>query len=179
MRFQLASALTIVSATLAIASPTWLGERDLMVRGDDSADRPTVTCSPHQPRLPKPTHPPRGKVCRVRCYNNGQDDSPAILEAVQDCNNGGRILFKEDCNYTVGTALDLSNLKHVDLGMKVYHYLQNVSLTSDADIRGHIKFTNDTTYWQAHSFKFVFQNATSFWQIGGEDVAIYVGLLSS
>ena len=44
------------------------------------------------------------------------------------------------------------------------------------DIQGEIIFSNDTTYWQAHSFKFFFQNATSFWQFGGEDVLIYVSL---
>jgi galacturan 1,4-alpha-galacturonidase len=49
----------------------------------------------------------------------------------------------------------------------------------NVDIQGKIIFSNDTTYWQANSFKFVFQNATSFWQFGGEDVAIYVSLLVS
>ena len=47
---------------------------------------------------------------------------------------------------------------------------------NNADIQGTILFSNDTTYWQAHSFQFVFQNATSFWQFGGEDVFIYVSL---
>jgi galacturan 1,4-alpha-galacturonidase len=43
------------------------------------------------------------------------------------------------------------------------------------DIQGNIQFTNDTTYWQANSFKFIFQNVTSFWQFGGKDVSIYGG----
>jgi galacturan 1,4-alpha-galacturonidase len=48
-------------------------------------------------------------------------------------------------------------------------------LTSNPDIRGTIQFTNDTTYWQAHSFKQIFQNATTFFQLGGSDVNVYGG----
>jgi hypothetical protein len=51
-----------------------------------------------------------------------------------------------------------------------------ILLINSADIQGTILFSNDTTYWQANSFKFGFQNATSFWQFGGEDVFIYVSL---
>jgi galacturan 1,4-alpha-galacturonidase len=36
-------------------------------------------------------------------------------------------------------------------------------------------FSNDTTYWQANSFPFVFQNVTSFFKLGGNDVNIYGG----
>lgn len=34
-------------------------------------------------------------------------------------------------------------------------------------------FTNNTDYWQAHSFKHTYQNATTFFNLGGEDVNIY------
>jgi galacturan 1,4-alpha-galacturonidase len=44
-----------------------------------------------------------------------------------------------------------------------------------ADIQGTILFTNDTDYWQANSFKFIFQNVTSFFKLGGENVFIYGG----
>jgi galacturan 1,4-alpha-galacturonidase len=43
------------------------------------------------------------------------------------------------------------------------------------DIQGYILFSNDTTYWQAHSFPFIFQNVTSFFKLGGDDVNIYGG----
>ena len=36
-------------------------------------------------------------------------------------------------------------------------------------------FSNDTDYWQANSFDFVFQNVTSFFKLGGNDVNIYGG----
>lgn len=35
--------------------------------------------------------------------------------------------------------------------------------------------SNDTDYWQANSFKQIFQNATTFFQPGGEDVNVYGG----
>lgn len=41
------------------------------------------------------------------------------------------------------------------------------------EILGTIQFTNDTDYWQAHAFKQGFQNATTFFQLGGEDVNVY------
>lgn len=44
------------------------------------------------------------------------------------------------------------------------------------DIRGTIKFTDDTDYWQANSFPFVFQNVTTFFKLGGDDVFIYGGV---
>lgn len=43
------------------------------------------------------------------------------------------------------------------------------------DIQGEILFSDDTDYWQANSFRFGFQNATSFFKLGGEDVFIYGG----
>lgn len=46
-------------------------------------------------------------------------------------------------------------------------------MRNSPDIQGYIQFTNDTTYWQEHSFQFIFQNATSFWLWGGKDVAVY------
>lgn len=36
------------------------------------------------------------------------------------------------------------------------------------DIQGYILFTNDTDYWQANSFRQIFQNVTTFFQLGGE-----------
>jgi galacturan 1,4-alpha-galacturonidase len=48
-------------------------------------------------------------------------------------------------------------------------------LILEIDIQGYVLFSNDTTYWQAHSFPFIFQNVTSFFKLGGDDVNIYGG----
>ncbi|POS76259.1 polygalacturonase [Diaporthe helianthi] len=123
-----------------------------------AATRPKVVASPVQPRLPIPNPPARTKECVVQANGNGSDDSKNILSAIKQCNNGGHVIFSEKTTYTIGTALDLTSLKSIDI-----------------DIRGTIKFTDDTNYWQAHSFKFGFQNVTTFFKLGGEDVFVYGG----
>ncbi|OCL05527.1 glycoside hydrolase family 28 protein [Glonium stellatum] len=105
-----------------------------------------------------PSSPPRTKYCYVKGHGNGQDDSDYILQALHECNNGGHVVFSQGTQYIIGTALDMTFLKHIDL-----------------DIQGYIQFTNDTDYWQANSFKQIFQNATTFFQLGGEDVNVYGG----
>ena len=98
-------------------------------------------------------------MCYVNSHNDlVTDDSQYILDAIRKCNHGGHVVFNESTNYLIGTALDLTFLSHIDL-----------------DIRGYILFTNDTDYWQANSFKQIFQNATTFFQLGGEDVNVYGG----
>jgi len=172
MRFQLTSFLLAATAAIAIASPT-LDGRDKGNGGggggggggdggddkDHTSNRPHITCHPKHPHVPPPSPPPRGKVCYIKSHNDGvTDDSTFILDALHDCNNGGHAVFTEGTNYLIGTALDLTFLKHIDL-----------------DIQGYVLFSNDTDYWQANSFPFVFQNVTSFFKLGGEDVNIYGG----
>ncbi|KAK0735186.1 exopolygalacturonase [Lasiosphaeria miniovina] len=101
----------------------------------------------------------RSRLCVVKTYGDGiTDDSDNILSAFHGCNNGGHVLFPRGKVYVIGTAMDWTFLKHIDI-----------------DIQGRIRFTNDTAYWQAHSFRFIFQNVTSFFKLGGEDVWIYGG----
>jgi len=52
------------------------------------------------------------------------DDSTYILDALHDCNNGGHVVFKEGLKYTIGTALDLTFLKHIDIGKSIQHYVK-------------------------------------------------------
>lgn len=68
------------------------------------------------------------------------------------------MIFLQQTEYTIGAPLDLSNLSHVDV-----------------DIQGSITFTNDTEFWEANAFKFDFQDAASFFLLGGEDVNVYGG----
>lgn len=60
--------------------------------------------------------------------------------------------------YTIGTALDLKFLDRVDIV-----------------IQGRVLFTPDITYWVNNSFKYAFQDSSTFWKIGGKDVNIYGG----
>ena len=54
----------------------------------------------------------------MQSHNDGvTDDSNFILEALHECNDGGHVVFKEGTQYFIGTALDLTFLEHIDLGM--------------------------------------------------------------
>ncbi|KAL4904334.1 hypothetical protein BDW74DRAFT_168382 [Aspergillus multicolor] len=118
----------------------------------------SITVAPQHPFRPFPLSQPRHKVCHVKSHGNGSDDSTFILQAIDQCNNGGHVAFDKNVTYTIGKAMDLTFLEHIDI-----------------DIQGKINFTNDLTYWQDHSFKYAFQNSSSFIQIGGTDVNIYGG----
>lgn len=76
----------------------------------------TKACKPHQPFKPFPSSQPRTKTCHVATHGDGRDDSKYILSALHECNNGGKVVFDADKEYTIGTALDMTFLKHVDLG---------------------------------------------------------------
>lgn len=79
--------------------------------------RPTLVPYPYTPRLPIPNPPERTKVCYIKGHNDGvSDDSCRIMAALHKCNNGGRVVFKADTTYLIGTAMDLTFLKHVDIG---------------------------------------------------------------
>ncbi|ROV94827.1 hypothetical protein VPNG_09313 [Cytospora leucostoma] len=123
-----------------------------------AASRPEVVLSPYQPRLPVPTFAERNRTCTVETYGNGTDDSDHILSAFHSCNNGGHVVFSKDTTYTIGTALNWTWLQSIDI-----------------DIQGTIKFTDDIDYWTDASFPFVFQNLTSYFLLGGDDVFIYGG----
>jgi galacturan 1,4-alpha-galacturonidase len=120
---------------------------------------PGIRIGPKQPWKPMPPSSPRTKSCEVKA--GARDDSAAIMAAVKECNGGGRVIFSRGKSYTIGTALDLRNLRNVDLV-----------------IQGKIEFSRDTAYWQRSAFKYRFQNAACFFALGGADVNVYGGSTS-
>ncbi|EMC99596.1 glycoside hydrolase family 28 protein [Baudoinia panamericana UAMH 10762] len=121
--------------------------------------RPAFGFHPNPPFAPFPHSPSRSKVCYVQSHNDMKtDDSAYILAALNQCNNGGTVIFPVNTTYVIGTALNLTFLQHIDI-----------------DIQAYVQFSNDTDYWQANGFYQTFQNATTFFQLGGTDVNIYGG----
>lgn len=112
-------------------------------------------------RTPRPFHalasPSRNRTC-VALSNNDPtvDDASNILQAVQDCDQGGHVLFAEKLTYTIASPLNLTGLSAIDL-----------------DIQGEINFTDNITSWLGRSFDLQYQNATSFFVLGGEDINVY------
>ncbi|KAK3693351.1 exopolygalacturonase [Podospora appendiculata] len=133
-----------------------------LAEGQTLSPRPTLRPSPYNPRVPFPNPAAAArtdKVCVVQAHGDGvTDDSFSILFAFHECNDGGHVLFPRGETYTIGSAMDWTFLRHIDI-----------------DIQGRIQFSNDTAYWQANSFRFGFQNVTSFFKLGGEDIWIYGG----
>jgi galacturan 1,4-alpha-galacturonidase len=117
---------------------------------------PGIRIGPKQPWKPMPPSSPRTKSCEVR--SGSRDDSAAIMAAIKECNGGGRVVFSRGKTYQIGTALDLRNLRNVDLV-----------------IQGKIEFSRDTSYWQRSAFRYKFQNAACFFALGGTDVNVYGG----
>ncbi|KAI1309687.1 polygalacturonase [Xylaria venustula] len=145
MRFQ----ATVIAATLAAATSVV----DAHI-GKTLISRPNIEPFPHNSGRVRLYSPSRNKTCSVTALGSGEDDAPQILDAFNNCNNGGTIIL--DGNYTIGTALDLTFLDSVDVALS-----------------GSITFTSDIDYWVSNSFKYAFQNSSAFWKIGGKDVNIY------
>lgn len=67
----------------------------------------SFTLSSANPWATPPTEPSNnGKTCTVRARGDKKDDTPQILGAFKDCNNGGTVVFPEDQNYWIGTKLN-------------------------------------------------------------------------
>jgi galacturan 1,4-alpha-galacturonidase len=100
--------------------------------------------------------PKRSKTCIVKAGGdpNG-DDAPAILAAFDDCKSDGHIVF-ENTTYYVGTVMNTTGLQHVDI-----------------EINGTLLWSDDIEYWLGASLPIGFQNQTSAWFLGGDDVHVF------
>lgn len=119
--------------------------------GKTSISRPNVKAYPHNSGRAQPPSPARTKECFV--VPTGGDDSDVFLAALNECNNGGKVVL--DSEYTIGSVLDLTFLNCVDIA-----------------ISGKITFTDDIDYWVNNYWKYDFQNSTSFFKLGY--VALYL-----
>ena len=63
-------------------------------RGDAGCD--VVPVAPHN----------NGKSCIVLALGNQTDDTPQILQAFEECNHGGTVVFPKDQNYWIATKLN-------------------------------------------------------------------------
>ena len=121
-------------------------------------ERPAISPFPYTPAKAFAASPARDldKLCFVEASCSGGDDAPAILSGLHRCNHGGTIVL--DADYTVASPLDLTFLDSVDV-----------------IFTGKITFTDDIEYWSANTFKYAYQNVSTFWRWGGHDVNIYGG----
>jgi hypothetical protein len=109
----------LLQATAVVASP--YDARNAKVI---PSKRPNYPVAPHHPGKAFPASPDRTRTCIVQACGNGTDDSANILKAIKQCNNGGHVVFPKDQKFTIGTALDLTFLNHIDLGR---HQIVNIT----------------------------------------------------
>nr|XP_036581871.1 exopolygalacturonase X [Colletotrichum truncatum]KAF6790428.1 exopolygalacturonase X [Colletotrichum truncatum] len=139
--------LPVTLAVAALAST--------VVQARDFIPRPDIQPGPIKPYKAIPKSTPRTKTCFVKpSCTKGRDDTPKIMAAMHECNNGGTIVL--DSEYNVCSPMDLRFLKHVDIA-----------------ITGTINFCDDVDHWLPLLFMYDYQFAASQWVIGGEDVNIY------
>jgi galacturan 1,4-alpha-galacturonidase len=82
-----------------------------------ASNRPFHPAYPYHPSRTFVGSPARTKTCTLKALGGGKDDSANILNAIKKCNNGGHVVFPKDQQFTIGTALDLTFLNSVDLGL--------------------------------------------------------------
>ncbi|PVH93906.1 glycoside hydrolase family 28 protein [Periconia macrospinosa] len=83
------------------------------------------------------------------------DDTPAILQAFKDCKEDGHILFK-NTTYKVGQVMDTTGLKNVDI-----------------ELLGTTEWSKDIDYWLNNSLPVGFQNQSTAWYLGGDNIHFY------
>jgi len=85
---------------------------------------------------------------------NQTDDTPNILNAFSECNNGGKVVFPEDQNYWIGTKLN--------------PIISDVTV----DWKGIWTFSDDLDYWRNNSYPITFQNHHAGFIITGDRIHI-------
>ncbi|KAL6699377.1 glycoside hydrolase family 28 protein [Trichoderma pleuroticola] len=100
--------------------------------------------------IPSPQH-----TCVIPALKDGRDDAPAIREAFSKCGNNGKVVFQKDTTYSIQTALQLHNLKNVQV-----------------DLFGTLEYSTDVRYWILHGSYYYFQNISIALEFSGEDITI-------
>ncbi|WYZ36351.1 hypothetical protein EsH8_XIII_000003 [Colletotrichum jinshuiense] len=99
-----------------------------------------------------------GSAAALTCQVAGgtSDDSPAILAALKQCNNGGTVVL--DKTYTIGSVLQTESLSNIAI-----------------QLSGTISLSTDLSYWQKNSIQLTYQDAYTAWAIGGTNIHIFGG----
>lgn len=132
------------------------------------ADETTYQGSPHNHYAPvpysqapsyypgSPWHFPPGHsrpdVCHVHSPGNGGDAAPYIIQAFKRCGRNGKVIF-DNTTYNVNTVMNITGLSNVEV-----------------DVRGTLVWSTDIDYWLNNSIPIGFQNQSSAFFFGGDEV---------
>ncbi|CAN8098540.1 unnamed protein product [Discula destructiva] len=85
---------------------------------------------------------------------NATDDAPAIIQAFEDCGQGGVITFSANTTYYVNSVMNVTAKDAV------------------IDIKGTLLWSTDVQYWLNHSLDVGYQNQSTAFVVGGDNVTI-------
>ncbi|KAL2809054.1 pectin lyase fold/virulence factor [Aspergillus granulosus] len=95
------------------------------------------------------------KTCVIPASGtNATDDAPAIIHAFKRCGRRGKVVFKPT-TYYVNSVMDIQWLEDVEI-----------------DIRGNLLWSTDIPYWLNNSLEVGYQNQSTAWILGGNNVRI-------
>ncbi|KAI9065287.1 glycoside hydrolase family 28 protein [Trametes sanguinea] len=96
------------------------------------------------------------KTCEVPAKGAGQDDGPTINSVFKKCSRNSKIVL--DKYYVVDTLLQTEGLDNVEI-----------------ELSGTVQYTPDIAKWSPQSLYLVYQNATTFWFLSGNNIHMYGG----
>jgi galacturan 1,4-alpha-galacturonidase len=123
---------------------------------------------------PQPLQPSQnGKTCTLRALGNQTDDTPQILKAFQECNNGGNVVFPQGQNYWIASRL---NPVIYDVTID-WHGVWTACIHFNFSIRNkdranEYQFSDNLTYWRNNSYSIFFQNHAAGFVITGDRIRI-------
>ncbi|QKX53026.1 uncharacterized protein TRUGW13939_00097 [Talaromyces rugulosus] len=82
------------------------------------------------------------------------DDAPSILQAFDICGKDGNVIFTNH-TFNVNSVLNTTNL-----------------VNCDVSLQGELKFSTNITYWRENVFSVIYQNQSTAWLFGGENVTL-------
>ncbi|ETS81570.1 hypothetical protein PFICI_06572 [Pestalotiopsis fici W106-1] len=103
---------------------------------------------------PSITADKRVYTCTIEANGDGSDDAPAIRDAFTECQSNARIVF-QNTTYYINSPLNTTTLSNVDI-----------------DIYGYLLWSNDTSYWLDHSMPIGYQNQSTVWFLGGQNINV-------
>jgi len=114
-----------------------------------------LTFASASPWGPPPVGPANnGKTCTVKALGHKKDDTPQILKAFKDCNNGGTVVFPDTESYWIGSRLN--------------PVIYDVTVVW----KGVWTLSDDLAYWRNNSYPIAFQNHHAGFVITGDRIHI-------
>ncbi|KAH8929233.1 glycoside hydrolase family 28 protein [Atractiella rhizophila] len=92
-------------------------------------------------------------TCVVYSPGKGVDAAPKLVEAVERCGKGARIVLPDERYY---------------INQRMTWHLENATV----DIYGTLEFSDDLDYWIHNSYRLPFQNQSIAWHVTGNDFVI-------